>query len=63
MIACGANKSEKSHNDVFSAKKFTLYFTPLQVNQVDLSRLTSLALALTPSSLKDYVLVLFEVDK
>lgn len=63
MIACGANEREKSITDVFRAKIITLCFTSLHVNQVDLSRLTSLAPALTPSSLEDYALVSFEGDK
>lgn len=63
MIACGANEREKSITDVFRAKKITLCFTPLHVNQVDVSRLTSLALALATSSLENYALVLFEGDK
>ena len=63
MIACGTNEREKSITDVFRAKKITLCFTTLHVNQVDLLRLTSLALALTPSSLENYALVLFEGDR
>ena len=39
-------------NDVFSRQKLGLQLTSLQVEQVDLSRLTSLALALATSSLE-----------
>ena len=42
-------ESEKSITDVFRAKKFALCFTPVQMSQADLSRLTPLALTLTAS--------------
>ena len=44
-------KSQKCQS-CFSRQKFTLWLTFLQVKQVDLSRLTSLALALATSSLQ-----------
>ena len=53
-------EARKSITDVFRAKKFTLCFTPLEINQVDLSRLTLLALALTSARLEDYPLVSFK---
>ena len=56
-------ESEKSITDVFLANKFTLCFTPLQMNQVDLSRLTLLALALTASWLEDHPQFSFKGDK
>ena len=58
-----AKGSEKSITDVFLANKFTLCFTPLQMNQVDLSRLTLLALALTASWLEDHPQFSFKGDK
>jgi len=55
-------KSEKCKS-CFSRQKFTLWFTSLQVKQVDFSRLTSQAHALVPSLLKDYPHALPEIDK
>ena len=46
-------KSEK-YQSCFSRQKFAFRFTFLQVKQVDLSRLTLLALALAISPLEDY---------
>ena len=50
-------ESEKSITDVFHASKIALCFTPLQMSQVDLSGLASLALDFTALWLEDYPVV------
>ena len=50
-------ESEKSITDVFCARKIALCFTPLQMSQVDLSGLASLALDFTALWLEDYPVV------